>query len=307
MLWYMPYNKFLPTKQAKLLSLWDELGVPHEESKQLFGSKLTIIGLDVDPNDMTISIPADKLSDLISSIRDFARPGTRHSLQDFQRLAGWMNWALNVFPLLRPGLCTLFDKIRGKSRPFQLIWVSVTLTRELLWFADRATSLPPVHVMLSNAWDTTAANLVLYTDACLQGLAFWCPSLLRGFQYPSNDPSIDCIFFWEALAIVSALHWALTSSFPPPRCVLIYTDNSNSVDLFTTLRARPLYNPLLLTTADLLTTFGADLRVLHVPGHLNSVADALSRFHNANTQSLAPGLHITPFIPPRLTLGADAS
>ena len=47
---YVPYQKLLPTKQAQLLTLFDDVGVPHEEQKQVFGSPLQIIGFEVDPN-----------------------------------------------------------------------------------------------------------------------------------------------------------------------------------------------------------------------------------------------------------------
>jgi len=43
---YRSYNKYLPTKQAHYLKLWDELGIPHDESKQLFGRRLCFVGLE---------------------------------------------------------------------------------------------------------------------------------------------------------------------------------------------------------------------------------------------------------------------
>jgi hypothetical protein len=112
--WYPPYNKFLPTKQANLLYLWDLLGIPHEERKQVFSTPLTIIGFEVDPNAMTITMPLDARSDLIRAVRPFAVIGTRRPLRDFQRLAGWINWALNVYPLLRPGLSTMYEKMKPR-------------------------------------------------------------------------------------------------------------------------------------------------------------------------------------------------
>ena len=41
---YAPYDRLMPPKQAALLRLWDELGIPHDPEKQLFGTRLTIIG-----------------------------------------------------------------------------------------------------------------------------------------------------------------------------------------------------------------------------------------------------------------------
>jgi hypothetical protein len=51
---YSPYRKVLPHNLCKLLWLWDRLGIPHEERKQVFGQELPIIGFDVDPNVMRV-------------------------------------------------------------------------------------------------------------------------------------------------------------------------------------------------------------------------------------------------------------
>ena len=47
-LWYDKHHTYLPELQAKLLYLWDELGIPHKFHKQLSAQFLTIIGNKVD-------------------------------------------------------------------------------------------------------------------------------------------------------------------------------------------------------------------------------------------------------------------
>ena len=54
--YYEPYKKLMPTKQFRLLELWDELGIPHEEEKQLSGPSLPILGYNVDANAMTVQM-----------------------------------------------------------------------------------------------------------------------------------------------------------------------------------------------------------------------------------------------------------
>jgi hypothetical protein len=56
--YYLPYKCYFPTDQTKLLQLWDEIGLPHEERKQIYGPVIPFIGFDVDPNAMTVSITA---------------------------------------------------------------------------------------------------------------------------------------------------------------------------------------------------------------------------------------------------------
>ena len=112
---YLPYRKFLPERQARLVLLFDELGVPHEEKKQVSGAPLTIIRFEVDLNALRITMPHEARQELINAVHVFANPKQCRSLKDFQRLAGWVNWALNVYPLLKPGLSSIYEKMRRGS------------------------------------------------------------------------------------------------------------------------------------------------------------------------------------------------
>ena len=88
LLWYELYACHFPAKQALLLQLWDELGIPHKQSKQVFGLRLTIVSLDVDTDAMTVTMLVQSQSDLVEAVRAFANVGQRRSLREFQRLAG---------------------------------------------------------------------------------------------------------------------------------------------------------------------------------------------------------------------------
>ena len=86
--------------------------------------------------------------------------------------------------------------------------------------------------------------------------------------------------------------------------VVIYTDNLNTVQIFNSLACLPAYNHILRYSVDILLSTKIDLRVLHVSGEHNTVADALSRCQFLTALDAAPGLQIAPFEPPRWTLGA---
>ena len=67
---YSPYNQWYPVQKARLLNLWDELGIPHKQKKQLFGSRLSILGIEVDANSLTFSLSReskDRLSEELSA------------------------------------------------------------------------------------------------------------------------------------------------------------------------------------------------------------------------------------------------
>jgi hypothetical protein len=86
--------------------------------------------------------------------------------------------------------------------------------------------------------------------------------------------------------------------------VVIYTDNLNTVQIFNSLACLPDYNQLLRHSVDVLLATNIDLRVLHVSGERNSVADSLSHCRFALALDTVPDLKISPFQPPRWTLGA---
>ncbi|KAF8225951.1 hypothetical protein L208DRAFT_1035606, partial [Tricholoma matsutake] len=57
----------------------------------------------------------------------------RRSLKDFQCLAGWVNWSLNVYPLLHPGLSNVYEKMQHGSSPHQKLSINKAICDELLW------------------------------------------------------------------------------------------------------------------------------------------------------------------------------
>ena len=91
MLFYKHYRKLLPSNFTRLLQLWDFIGLPHEEKKQVFGDKLPIIGFEVNPNLMRVCTSDESKLQLIIAVQDFALYGMRQPLRDFQCIAGHLN------------------------------------------------------------------------------------------------------------------------------------------------------------------------------------------------------------------------
>ena len=314
--YYKPYCRFMPTNQTKLLNLWNKLGIPHKEKKQVFGEKLTIIGIDVDANDLTLTLPNQSKLDLLSQLIEFARTpegsGVKYSLRDFQRLAGWFNWALNVYPLLKPALCNVYAKM-GHSKPdkpLTKLYVNNSIRSDLMWAVNHITRLPGTRVIQSLDWDPESADLTAFCDASLNGLGYWFPGLSAGYWSPiPEDPPEDTIFYFEALSVLSAIIHSTVLSFPVNKLV-VYTDNLNTVQIFNSLSALPAYNEILKTAVDHLL-IDADnpiqLRVIHIPGDLNTVADALSRGNIRSVVDNVPNITTDIFSPPRIRRESGAA
>jgi hypothetical protein len=319
---YEPYGKAIPRDQAILLSLWDELGIPHKPHKQVHGSPLQIIGITVDVNNLSLTLSTEAKETLIAELQWWCKRGRKEKLRRWYQMGGWMNWAFNVHPRLRPALNNFYPKLKGRHDSTSLIWVNNDIRGDFSWAVKILNESSGVHLLKSIYWDTHDATLTIFCDACPEGMGFWYPNLNIAFYSPTpcyENPTL--IFYFEALCVHSALFDAhrRTRTKGTGRFI-IYTDNSNTVDIFNTLRALPPYNHLLKTAIDILNCGDNDMRVLHVPGVDNAVADALSRadFHRA--LDLAANLKISTFDPwswstspdksrtfkpPRGTLGVD--
>lgn len=307
---YAPYNTVFPSHQAALLRMWDTYGVPHALPKQLFGEQLSIIGFSVDTKSLEVSLDPSKIRDLINAIHNFVAIGSsqssrRRPLRDFQRMAGWINWALNVFPLLRPGLAPLYAKITGKLKPLALVYVSDEVAHGLLWIAQHLASSTGIFMLKAVAWGIDEADAILYTDASLMGIGIWYPASNIGrFASLPTTPPTGTIFYYEAYVVVCAILWV--SSWPPalrPHRLAIFSDNSNTVAMFNTLRALPPYNPLLALAVDTLIDTSIELRVSHISGSINIAADMLSRCQFSELFRLFPGIQINKFAPPIIPTG----
>ena len=306
---YAPYDTSFPRHQTLLLQLWDDLRIPHKRRKQIFGSVIPVIGIDVDPNAMTLSLSTKRRSDLCDALHSWAIKPTNgakpyYQLKHWQQMGGWVNWALNVYPLLRPCLNNFYAKLCGIHSPSRKIWVNNDVRDDLAWAARHIESSNGIHLLRSADWDLSSADITIYCDACLDGMGFWYLSSVLGFYSPTPvDVGDFPIFYFEALCVFCALRDVASCAEHRSR-VVIYTDNLNTVHMFNSLACLPLYNHILRRSVDILLSTEIDLRVLHIPGEENGVADALSRCNFDKALSLAADLKINLFQPPHWTLGA---
>ena len=140
----------------------------------------------------------------------------------------------------------------------------------------------------------------------LIGLGFYCPADSVTYVYEcDDDPSVaqTLIIFFESLCILSAIQWA-TAWHPVPNRLAIHTDSLNSVQYFNTFRAQDKYGVLIKAAAEMLLLSGVDLRVFHISGKNNVVANLLSQHLYTEAHSTSPSFKIHYFQPPQDVMGA---
>ncbi|KAF8591607.1 hypothetical protein K439DRAFT_1275982, partial [Ramaria rubella] len=141
-------------QQVLSLHLWDDLNLPHSKDKQIFGHTLEIVSLLVNPSSMTITVFGERKDELVAAIQAFIDTTIVrcHPLLKWQHLLGWINWALNVFPLLKPGLQSAYAKISGKSLLLAPIFLNRAVIQDLGWVASVMEEADGVHMLESTEW-----------------------------------------------------------------------------------------------------------------------------------------------------------
>ena len=215
-------------------------------------------------------------------------------LRDWLRLVGQLNWALNIYPWLRPGLGGIYAKTVGKTQMWWRIKINKTVWHELAWFIEhvqRSSGLFFFKLMVWQEDDVRHSTLMIHVDASAQRLGIWFLSEKRGYQCPLLTQCLtDAIFFSEALAVCSAIH--ISEHFPGMTQLLMVTDNTNMFNIFASLSAQPAYNPILILEINVLLWCNIDLRVIYIPGPLNHITNALSRYQNDLVRKLVPAIQI---------------
>lgn len=213
-----------------------------------------------------------------------------------------MNWSLSVYPWLHPGLASLYAKMTGHYSPHHRVHINESIICDLSWLLQHICQSSGVFLLQSIAWHLHEADLEVITNASLTGIGMWSLTVMVAFHGPILSPFLEShIIFHKAFVICCAIQWATSLLSQPKKHVqqvVISTDNTNTINIFNSLKAHGVYNDLLKYAVDILLTHEFDLHIVHVPGLSNTVADLLSQQRLDDVHSLMPELHILPLIPP---------
>ena len=107
-------------------------------------------------------------------------------------------------------------------------------------------------------------------------MGFWFVEPNVGFYIaaPNSTPSHD-IFYYEALCITCTFYYVQELLLDDSRLV-IFTDSHNTVDIFSSLKCLPYFNPILKLCMSICMDHDYEYCVVHVPAENNKVADMIS-------------------------------
>ena len=80
------------------------------------------------------------------------KKGARKKVKEWQQVAGWINWVLNVYPLLRPALNNIYASLRGKEQNAK-VWANLAIKKISKWARSKLEDLSGVYLLKSMAWE----------------------------------------------------------------------------------------------------------------------------------------------------------
>ena len=288
-------------------------GIIMEPKKYEHGEFVVVTGFGVNTAEASLCLSESQTNYTLSMLDDLIHlEHTAIPFKRFEQATGVLNWASNVYFLIRPSLTPIYaamKQVPTSARKKYRLTVSPLIAQSLRWLREYITNAPPVRLLLSEAWLPTEADFFLYTDACLSGMAFFLPDVnllvyhLRpeGYrdhnnqQLPINTIELYCQF-WARKSIPDILHLPSFGS----RC-LAYVDNTTACSNLNTFKSNNLIQSIIIREAALVE-LKSNISFLthHVPGKINIIADLGSRGQINEIRRMAP--HIScfhmPWLPP---------
>ena len=236
--------------------------------------KMIWLGILFDTINMTMSIPEQKLKDIMEELKCWASC-THATRREMQSVLGSLQFVAKVSPPFRLFINRMLECLKDTpgSGSHTLSW---GFKKDVDFFLRLLPKINGVRIINKSL---LVPKDVIELDACLSGCGAWCASQFYGRKFPKDV--IDekhSIAHLEMLNLVVAVKvWA---KWWAGHRIEIRSDNMNtcllvmsgkSKDDFMLSCARELY--------EIVAAHDIDLSVIHVPGLSLTLADALSREH----------------------------
>lgn len=249
-----------------------DLGLPEAPDKvQSPSTRVTWLGVVIDSEKMSISVPQDKLSEVRSCVAAALKLKTM-TKKHLQSVIGKLIHVAKCIKPARLFVSRLLEALRGMKKKF--LRVTSEMKQDLMWFSEFSAHWNGVGLI-----NVSEPSMNIFVDASGSGIGATDGRTAYGGQVsPMWDPA-ENISELEAVNLVVALQTFLTDA-DRGRHIKVFCDNMATVEVCTTGRGR---NQIILDCARNIWMVQAllDIKITyeHIAGTKNVFADALSRRH----------------------------
>lgn len=285
-----PYSQICQESLTSMLLSFKSLNIPIATDKTAGPTRvIEFMGIILDSDSMEARLPPDKVSRILESLSSFQHRKSC-TLTELQSLIGTLNFACKVVPPGRPFLQRMIELTRNAKQPHHHIKLNSGFFKDLTMWQKFIASWNGASFFLATAW-VDSETLELHTDAS-GALGYGGIFKSKWFSGPwephqkLGEPGIS-IAWQELFALVVACHlWG--EHFSNKR-ILFYCDNESVVSIVNSKRSRiPRVMDLVRHLTLLTLKYNIYIRVQHIAGKINEIADSLSRFQFKRFCTLAP-------------------
>ena len=260
---------------ARFKALLHELGLQDNEGKEnLPHTVMTWLGVTFDTLTMTMSVPLPKIADCLSTTHLWAQK-SHATKTELRQYLGKLLHICECCPTLRLFVNRMLQTLR-RVPEHGSICLDSEFEAEVQWILSYLSQYNGIQMIP----DSPTLQVPLVVDSCLTGGGGHFGRHLYFTHYPPfilrRTHSISDL---EILNLVVAIR--LWAPLLAGHIVKVLCDNSAAVSVVQTGRGRA---PFLLACAREIwratALFKFELRVAHLPGTDNHLADILSRYHN---------------------------
>ena len=269
------------TAMGYLLAKFAELGLPVAPSK-LEGPAtcLSFLGIEIDSEKMEVRLPQEKLANLKELVASWL--GRRScSRQELQSLVGSLNYASFIVKPGKTFMRRLFELLSLARRSQHRLRINTACRSDLFWW--HSFLAPLNRASFFRVFPSRRSQFEVFTDASgsFGCGAIWVPCWFQ-VEWTGTHTAhhkqleADSITFKEVLPIV----WALAVWGPIWRggLILVHCDNQGAVAAVNAGYSKsPRIMHVLRCLFFIRARFDLEVFVVHVPGAVNTMADAISR------------------------------
>ena len=281
---------------AFLQQLLQDLGLQISAKKLVAPSTSVVcLGILIDTVHRTISIPPDKLQDIVHLCKQWSTK-TYASKKDLQSLLGSLLYITKCVKPARYFLNRMLHLLR-QNHNNNKIFLTSEFFHDLSWFNTFLESYNGV-----TFYHYQFSRIPVHLDACLTGLGGHFGSMIYYLPLPRGYNSYDITQLEMLNIVVTSKIW---SSHWSDKKIQIFCDNMAVVQVLTTGKAR---DEMLATCTRnvwlIAVMFNIDFQLSHLPGKTNILADLLSRWQVTSNpiEKLNDILQDYTWIPTHLTL-----
>ena len=279
---------------STMLQVCEAMGIPVATEKcEGPATCITFLGIVLDSSLQQLRLPPEKLQDISSLIKSWLgkRKATKRELLS---LIGKLSFAAKVVPAGRLFLRRLIQLSTTVRKLHHHIHLNPEARADLRWWNSFLPSWNGISMFVAPEWKD-ADSFQLYTDASGSfGFgAYLDGAWFRGDWQPHQQLLKRSIQWQELFAIVAAaLTWG---HFLTGQRIRFHCDNLPIVQAWTNQSSRhPGIMDLLRTLFFIAARNNFTVSLVHLPGRLNCIADALSRNQMSRFFSLAPQANQLP-------------